>query len=561
MRGWAVLLLGLLAVERPPIAAAQAGPIAAAPQPAEPALQQPLAPPPQAENPAGGRRLIDEAHLLLSAALLPPDLLNLTATGAVPTAGNGNASRAAPPPPSPLPAANQASVWLDMDGWAKIVPPSFLGISHEWNDVDELVEPEAWQLLKDLQAYGTGPLVLRIGGGSTDLLKTIPDWRVWDTLRRLHNESGMVFILGINFEAGDWSLTNGQLQAIRRELPQAAVLAVELGNEPNFYPNKYGKPAAEYLACCFVNDWNAMAVPLSCPSGRMSCADGQLAGPAWGHVYMAPETLDWFLKVNHRWISMVTIHWYRDRAENYNTAETLLDENEMRADAGSLRRLVETAGKWSKALRVAEMNSISNSGLRGVSDTLSGALWSLDAALEVAASGSTGVNFHWGSGSNVYSAVIRRTKDGKPPIVKPPFYAYALLQMALTPGSRLLLGATPTPGNPARPPSLKVWPLFHPETNTLRVVLINKHASEPAVLFLSANRGHFGPATLLRLTAPGGLSATRNITLGGVAYSPEGISTAGTPRGELLEKALDANGNSAYEVYMPPASAALMIVR
>jgi hypothetical protein len=29
----------------------------------------------------------------------------------------------------------------------------------------------------------------------------------------------------------------------------------------------------------------------------------------------------------------------------------------------------------------------------------------------------------------VYSAVIRRTKDGKPPIVKPPFYAYALLQV------------------------------------------------------------------------------------------------------------------------------------
>jgi hypothetical protein len=37
----------------------------------------------------------------------------------------------------------------------------------------------------------TGPLVLRIGGGSTDLLKTIPDWRVWDTLRQLHNESGV----------------------------------------------------------------------------------------------------------------------------------------------------------------------------------------------------------------------------------------------------------------------------------------------------------------------------------------------------------------------------------
>jgi hypothetical protein len=118
----------------------------------------------QADNPSGGRRLIDEAHLLLSTAFLPPNLVNLTVSGALtaasvaaPGAGNdsaaapgaGNASAAAPPP-------NPASIRLDLDGWSKTVPPSFLGISHEWNDVDELVEPEVWQLLKDLQAYGTG---------------------------------------------------------------------------------------------------------------------------------------------------------------------------------------------------------------------------------------------------------------------------------------------------------------------------------------------------------------------------------------------------------------------
>lgn len=52
--------------------------------------------------------------------------------------------------------------------------------------------------------------------------------------------------------------------------------------------------------------------------------------------------------------------------------------------------------RYQKALRVAEMNTISNNGLRGVSDTMSGALWALDAAMEVAATGATGVNFHCG---------------------------------------------------------------------------------------------------------------------------------------------------------------------
>jgi hypothetical protein len=89
--------------------------------------------------------------------------------------------------------------------------------------------------------------------------------------------------------------------------------------------------------------------------------------------------------------------------------------------------------------------------------------------------------------------------------------------MALVPGSRLLLGTVPTPSDPARPLSLKVWPLFHQESDTMRVVLINKHAAEPATLSLSVNRAHFGPATLLRLLAPDGLSATRNVTLGGVS--------------------------------------------
>lgn len=67
-------------------------------------------------------------------------------------------------------------------------------------------------------------------------------------------------------------------------------------HQPNFYDGKYGKSPNDYLSCCFVNDWNAMAVPLSCPNGFQSCSDGQLAGPAWGHVHMAAGTLDWFLR-------------------------------------------------------------------------------------------------------------------------------------------------------------------------------------------------------------------------------------------------------------------------
>lgn len=58
-------------------------------------------------------------------------------------------------------------------------------------------------------------------------------------------------------------------------------------------------------------------------------------------------------------------------------------------------------------MRVAEMNTISNSGKRGVSDVFAAALWTLDASFEVADAGGVGVNFHQGAGQNLYAAIIR----------------------------------------------------------------------------------------------------------------------------------------------------------
>ena len=49
--------------------------------------------------------------------------------------------------------------------------------------------------------------------------------------------------------------------------------------------------------------------------------------------------------MNGKWVNTATVHWYKDRAETFNTAQSLLDEARMRRDARQLARLVETAGK------------------------------------------------------------------------------------------------------------------------------------------------------------------------------------------------------------------------
>ena len=69
-------------------------------------------------------------------------------------------------------------------------------------------------------------------------------------------------------------------------------------HQPNFYASKNGKSASAYLACCFVNEWNWFARNVCCskPGVDSTCANGQLAGPAWGHVNMDTRTLEWWLR-------------------------------------------------------------------------------------------------------------------------------------------------------------------------------------------------------------------------------------------------------------------------
>src|ERR1700744_4234488 len=55
------------------------------------------------------------------------------------------------------------------------IPATFLGLSHEWGVGQDLAGSSATgvnrfyrQLLQNLTAYGSGPIIIRVGGNSTD---------------------------------------------------------------------------------------------------------------------------------------------------------------------------------------------------------------------------------------------------------------------------------------------------------------------------------------------------------------------------------------------------------
>jgi hypothetical protein len=71
------------------------------------------------------------------------------------------------------------------------IPKTFLGISHEWTNVEELNQAGTYlQLIQDLVAYGGGPLVVRIGGGSTDRQTAPAPASTWNELRQLQYKTG-----------------------------------------------------------------------------------------------------------------------------------------------------------------------------------------------------------------------------------------------------------------------------------------------------------------------------------------------------------------------------------
>jgi hypothetical protein len=107
---------------------------------------------------------------------------------------------------------------------------------------------------------------------------------------------------------------------------------------------------------------------------------------------------------------------------------------------------------------------------------------------------------------------------------------------------------------------LQVWPLWSAKDKLLRVVVINKRPSDALNVTLEVDKaGGFGPATVTRLLAPGPnpLEAKTGITLGGVYFDDNAVK-AGKPSSEHALRVRAADGNLSWNIYMPPASAALV---
>jgi hypothetical protein len=400
-----------------------------------------------------------------------------------------------------------------------LIPADFMGLGYEMSSAARLglLSPDNAvyvELLRNLGPHG----VLRLGGIVADftsysangVVKTEPKNTVvtlasLQQLRGFLDRTGWTAIWSVNFGAGTIASAIEEARDVVRVLGPR-LLAIELGNEVENYsrgkmplrppPYRYEDYRAEYLR------WRTeifAAVP--------------------GVRFAAPDTatsVEWVERMAvdaHGDVQLLTTHYYRGDQKLATQAQLLQADPELLSRLERLRVASQKSGiPW----RMCETNSFFGGGHPGLSDTLAGALWTLDYMLLLAKYGCAGVNIETGVNQLGFISPYSPIKDDEAGhnSAGAPYYGMLAFAVACANASSVL----PLVMEPDQGSNLTCYALG--EGKQVRsVVLINKE-SESAVA-VSLQRLHPGHASGLRLTGPS-LDSTTGVTLGGTTVDATG---------------------------------------
>jgi hypothetical protein len=480
--------------------------------------------------------------------------LLLAATGVV--ACSDDTGPEEPPPPA-APAA--VSIVVSTTSPGPSIPPDFLGLGFEMPvmaDPRLRRDPILEQLLVNL-----GPGTLRFGGNSVERTIWSPAGRrrtpaffqltpsdvdaTFDFARRLGWRVTVALNLGL-FDPGmaaneaDYLVGHGG----------AALLGIEIGNEPNLYPSN-GVRSARWDVDSFTAEFDAYAAAI-----RASAPAAPIVGPAtWctgGGTWFAT-----FLERTRTPLAFTTHHFYPmgvpapPGSLEDATVPNMLSPALMARTRACVDSAAGPAAARALALRVDETNSAFGFGQQGVSDVFASALWGLDHLFTLAELGVAGVNVQTGAsisgGLTCEGIYLPICAAGAGWTARPLYYAMLLFHDAA-------IGRTVSAEVRADPPEVNVAAhAVVADDGTLRVTVINKEESTPVDARIET--APVAPGTeagVRRLLGPS-LLARSGVTLGGAPVAGDGTWAPREP-----EPVPGAGGS--FTLSVPAASAALVVI-
>jgi hypothetical protein len=436
--------------------------------------------------------------------------------------------------PSDSAGAGETSVLVSGIPLGASIPPDFLGFSFETSALDTGVFAPNHPVLVRLLA-NLGPGVVRFGGntldqsawapagsfeGATSTVTAADLQRMFDFTR----EAGWRVLLGLNLGHYDPEAAASEA-ATAALLGARSLLAFEFGNEPDLYvrtyagalrPSTYGVP--DYL-----REWQGYlrAVRQRVPGAR-------IVGPSIAGTPAGVEILRQLAEAERDEIMFATSHHYPlgapvtdPRSPAYASIPNLVSATLRAREIDEIGGWVRTVTDAGQSLRLTETNSVFGGGKHGVSDTLAGALWTIDYLFRVAQLGVIGVNLHatlehCGGYTPICAPTLPDARADRFR-VQPNYYALLLFHLGAQ-GRFIPTKVTPNPYVTAY--------ATRGSDSATRVTLVNFGPQPATVRLRVIDAPPDGSGEVTRLRGPA-LEATDGVTLDGAAVAADGTLTPG----------------------------------
>lgn len=336
-------------------------------------------------------------------------------------------------------------------------------------------------------------------------------------------------IWSLNFAQGTIGGAIAEARAVSDVLG-SRLLAIELGNEVDSYGHGQPFRPANYDYDAYrkqFDEWHA-AIIKAIPGLPFAAPDTTDRAYGWAER-MAEDAKGK--------VQLLTTHYYRNGQKNGSLEQLLTPDPRLQQTLVRMRAASQRSGiPW----RMCEINSFSGGGRPGVSDTLVGALWTLNTMLLLAQYGCAGVNMETGVNQlGFVSSYSPIQDDGKGVNSAGVPYCGMLAFASAFAGCHQLLPLEPG----AVAPSLHVY-VLGAEGKPRNAVILNMDSTVDARISLKSIGLNGG--ALLRLTAPA--AGKEQVTFGGSR-----VDADGRWKSSAQERVKDG------KISVPPMSAAVFL--